>query len=129
MGGGSRNDQPSLPLIRNHLAIIWQGPRPTSSVLPIARQGCANSHRFSNNAERALRGVTVGRRNWTFAGSDAGGNRATAVYTLIETCLCRARHKPPSSTTSPPRLGLPTCWLDYRMTLPNVLTTCCPGIG
>ena len=42
---------------------------------------------LSNNAaERALRGVAVGRRNWTFAGSDAGGNRAAAVYTLIETC-------------------------------------------
>jgi IS66 C-terminal element len=31
-------------------------------------------------------GVAVGRRNWTFAGSDAGGHRAAAVYTLIETC-------------------------------------------
>jgi transposase len=42
---------------------------------------------LSNNAaERALRGVAIGRRNWTFAGSDAGGHRAAAVYTLIETC-------------------------------------------
>jgi transposase len=42
---------------------------------------------LSNNAaERALRGVAVGRKNWTFAGSDAGGHRAAAVYTLIETC-------------------------------------------
>ena len=42
---------------------------------------------LSNNAaERALRGVAVGRRNWTFAGSDAGGHRAAAIYTLIETC-------------------------------------------
>jgi transposase len=42
---------------------------------------------LSNNAaERALRGVAIGRRNWTFAGSDAGGYRAAAVYTLIETC-------------------------------------------
>lgn len=42
---------------------------------------------LSNNAaERALRGAAIGRRNWTFAGSDAGGNRAAAVYTLIETC-------------------------------------------
>ena len=41
---------------------------------------------LSNNAaERALRGVAVGRRNWTFAGSDRGGQRAAAVYTLIET--------------------------------------------
>ena len=41
---------------------------------------------LSNNAaERALRGVAVGRHNWTFAGSDAGGRRAAALYTLIET--------------------------------------------
>jgi hypothetical protein len=37
------------------------------------------------SAERALRGVAVGRKNWTFAGSDAGGHRAAAVYTVIET--------------------------------------------
>ncbi|MFZ1893386.1 MAG: IS66 family transposase [Rhodoplanes sp.] len=41
---------------------------------------------MSNNAaERALRCVAVGRRNWTFAGSDEGGRRAAALYTLIET--------------------------------------------
>jgi transposase len=41
---------------------------------------------MSNNAaERALRGIAVGRRNWTFAGSDLGGERAAAIYTLIET--------------------------------------------
>jgi transposase len=40
---------------------------------------------LSNNAaERALRGVAVGRRNWTFAGSDRGGERAAAGYTPIE---------------------------------------------
>ena len=39
----------------------------------------------NNAAERALRGIAVGRRNWTFAGSDAGGRRAAALYTLIET--------------------------------------------
>src|SRR6185436_12289174 len=36
--------------------------------------------------ERAIRGIAVGRRNWTFAGSDVGGHRAAALYTLIETC-------------------------------------------
>lgn len=42
---------------------------------------------LSNNAaERAIRGIAVGRRNWTFAGSDAGGRRAAGMYTLIETC-------------------------------------------
>ena len=39
----------------------------------------------NNAAERALRGVAVGRRNWTFAGSDRGGERAAAIYTLVET--------------------------------------------
>ena len=39
----------------------------------------------NNAAERALRGVAVGRHNWTFAGSDRGGERAAAIYTLIET--------------------------------------------
>ena len=42
---------------------------------------------LSNNAaERAIRGIAVGRRNWTFAGSNTGGHRAAALYTLIETC-------------------------------------------
>jgi hypothetical protein len=36
-------------------------------------------------AERALRGIAIGRHNWTFAGSDEGARRAAAVYTLIET--------------------------------------------
>lgn len=42
---------------------------------------------LSNNAaERAVRGIAIGRRNWTFCGSDSGGRRAAAIYTLIETC-------------------------------------------
>lgn len=42
--------------------------------------------RLSNNAaERAIRGIAVGRRNWTFCGSDQGGHRAAVMYTLIET--------------------------------------------
>jgi transposase len=36
-------------------------------------------------AERAIRPLALGRRNWTFAGSDAGGRRAAAIYSLIET--------------------------------------------
>jgi hypothetical protein len=36
-------------------------------------------------AERAMRPIALGRRNWTFAGSDAGGLRAAAIYSLIET--------------------------------------------
>jgi transposase len=43
----------------------------------------------NNAAERAVRGIAVGRRNWTFCGSDAGGERAAVIFTLIETAkLC-----------------------------------------
>jgi transposase len=41
---------------------------------------------MSNNAaEREVRAVALGRKNWTFAGSDEGGRRAAAIYTLIAT--------------------------------------------
>jgi transposase len=39
----------------------------------------------NNAAERALRCVALGRRNWTFCGSDRGGERAAAIYSLIAT--------------------------------------------
>jgi transposase len=37
----------------------------------------------NNAAERALRAVAIGRKNYLFAGSDAGGERAAALYSLI----------------------------------------------
>ncbi len=41
---------------------------------------------ISNNAaERALRGVALGRKAWLFAGSERGGERAALMYTLIQT--------------------------------------------
>jgi transposase len=41
---------------------------------------------LSNNAaERALRGIALGRKSWFFAGSDRGGQRAAAMYSLIVT--------------------------------------------
>jgi transposase len=42
---------------------------------------------LSNNAaERALRGIALGRKAWLFCGSDRGGQRAAVMYTLIATC-------------------------------------------
>lgn len=41
----------------------------------------------NNTAERAIRPVVLGRKNYLFAGSDAGGERAAAIYSLIGTCL------------------------------------------
>ena len=55
----------------------WDG---LSSILADGRACIDNSA-----AERAMRPITLGRRNWTFAGSDAGGERAAAIYSLIET--------------------------------------------
>jgi transposase len=39
----------------------------------------------NNAAERALRGIALGRKAWLFAGSDRGGERAAVIYTLIQT--------------------------------------------
>ena len=39
----------------------------------------------NNAAERALRGIALGRKAWLFAGSDRGGERAAFMYTLIGT--------------------------------------------
>ena len=52
---------------------------------------------MSNNAaERAIRPIALGRKNYLFAGSDAGGRRAAIMYTLIE---------PPNATMLIQRLG------------------------
>lgn len=39
----------------------------------------------NNAAERALRGIALGRKAWLFAGSDRGGQRAADIYSLIVT--------------------------------------------
>jgi transposase len=40
----------------------------------------------NNGAERSLHGIAVGRRNWTFYGSDHGGRTAAVLTSLIATC-------------------------------------------
>lgn len=47
----------------------------------------------NNIAERALRAVAIGRKNWLFAGSDGGGAAAAVFYTLIETAKANG-HNP-----------------------------------
>ena len=69
----------------------------------LAQVGCDGRHRYAlsrwdalarfvddghieignNAAERSLRGVALGRKNYLFAGSDTGGERATAIHSLI----------------------------------------------
>jgi hypothetical protein len=48
---------------------------------------CADGRlEISNNAaENAVRPVSLGRKNWLFAGSDTGGERAAIFYTLVRT--------------------------------------------
>ena len=76
---------------------------------------------LSNNAaERALRGIAVGRRNWTFAGSDAGGRRAAAIYTLIETAKLN---------DVDPRAWLADVLKRLPSTRPNASMNSCRGPG
>ena len=55
---------------------FWPGP----PSLPAARTEAS-----LEAAERSLRGIAVGRKNWLFAGSDQGGHRAASIYSLVET--------------------------------------------
>ena len=59
-------------------------PRRLKSAEPAVLTGCLLC--MSNNAaERGLRGIALGRKSWLFAGSDRGGMRAAAMYSLIVT--------------------------------------------
>lgn len=40
----------------------------------------------NNRAERSIKPIVIGRKNWLFAGSDKGGKNAAILYSLIETC-------------------------------------------
>ena len=48
--------------------------------------GDGDLHIDNNPAERALRRIAVGRKNWLFAGSDRGGRTAAILFSLIATC-------------------------------------------
>jgi transposase len=49
----------------------------------------------NNAAERALRGLALGRKSWLFAGSERGAERAAIMYTLIQTA--RLNHVDPQA--------------------------------
>ena len=40
----------------------------------------------NNAAERALRAIALGRKNWLFCGSDNGGHTAAILFTMTSTC-------------------------------------------
>jgi len=93
-----KESKPVLSEIRKYLD--WQA----LNVLPKSPLGQAVSYTLSNwealnrytedgdldidntAAERALRTVAIGRKNWMFAGSDNGGVRAAVIYSLVSTC-------------------------------------------
>ena len=55
--------------------------------IPKARAYLENGHLEldNNTAERAVKPVAIGRKNWLFAGSEGGGKAMAIAFTLIET--------------------------------------------
>jgi len=47
----------------------------------------------SNTIERTMRAIALGRRNSLFAGSERGARNWACLASLLNTCLCRARHR------------------------------------
>ena len=104
LGSGERlrlrqlQSQPILEKLRNYLLEI-QG-----EVLPKSPEGRAVRYTLknwtaltrygedgdlqidNNSAERAIRGVAVGRNNWVFFGSDEGGKTAAVLRSLVASC-------------------------------------------
>ena len=46
----------------------------------------ANARLDNNTAERAVRPLAIGRKNWLFVGSPRGGKAATVLFSLVQTC-------------------------------------------
>ena len=59
-------------------------PTPARYLLEVNSRGISGSRH--SGAERSLRGVAVGRKNWMFYGSDQGGRTAAVLTSLIATC-------------------------------------------
>ncbi|MET4046048.1 hypothetical protein ABIC03_007787, partial [Bradyrhizobium sp. RT6a] len=74
----------------------------------------------NNCAERALRCIALGRRNWTFAGSQHGADRAAIMLTMITTCRLN---------DVDPKAGSPISSPVSPIFPHRVCTNCCPGNG
>jgi len=72
----------------------------------------------NNAAERALRAVALCRKNWLFAGSDDGGERAAAIYSLLGTR---------NSTTWILKAICVTCSSGSQTIPSTVSRSCCHG--
>ena len=91
----------SLPILEDIQAYL---EREQPEVLPKSPEGQAISYALSNwealtrycedgdleidnnGAERSLRGIAVGRKNWMFYGSNNGGQTAAIITSFITTC-------------------------------------------
>jgi transposase len=80
----------------------------------------------NNVAENAMRSIALGRKNYLFAGSDSGGERAASIYTLVasaklnglnpETYLKDILAKiTDGHTLSPPLISLTSAWRKERI--------------
>jgi len=72
----------------------------------------------NNAAERAIRPLAIGRKNWLFAGSDGSGERAALIYTLTETAKLNGLDPEAYLRTVIARIA------DRRST---AWANCCPG--
>jgi transposase len=104
LSGGARKawrQAKSVPILEDIKAYLEEEK---SAVLPKSPEGMAMAYTLSNwealirycddgdllidnnGAERSLRGIAVGRRNWTFLGSDNGGRTAAILTSLTASC-------------------------------------------
>lgn len=90
--------RPLLDAFKAWLDVEWRKPLPKSPIAQamqytlslwtaLTRYIDDGDLAIDNNcAERALRHVVTGRKNWMFAGSDDGGRRAAILFSLVATC-------------------------------------------
>jgi hypothetical protein len=91
--------RPLLNQLGQWMELTYKSEPPTSSLAKAIAYGVTRwqaLQRFledgrlpldNNGSERALRAIATGRKNYLFAGSDAGAQRAAIVYSLISTCV------------------------------------------
>jgi transposase len=107
----------ALPKSPIGLAIAY-ALRHWQALTRFADQGFLNID--NNAAERALRGIALGRKNWLFAGSDEGAKTAAVLYSIVATCkqlgvdpfayLCDVLARLPNHPTASLAELLPAPW-------------------